>query len=100
VSGLDTTDHGSERRLRWRVSFWWAPFSEPRNSEVVASELSVTQWAQVQFRAGCHTCRDNGDDWLGLEGQLISGTGPVTTSCPRCGTELVTGSAPEINLVG
>ncbi|WP_281248896.1 hypothetical protein [Lentzea fradiae] len=40
------------------------------------------------------------DDWLDVEGRLQSGTDPVTTSCERCGTELMTAHAPEINLVG
>jgi hypothetical protein len=101
VSGCDMTEHGSERRMRWRVSFWWAPFSEPGDSEIQGSELPVAPWAQVQYRAGCRVCRDNGvDEWLDVEGTLASGAAPSTTSCLRCGTELLTGSAPEINLVG
>ena len=102
VSGFDTTDHGTERRLRWRVSFWWAPFSDAGKPDVQASELPVEPWAQVHFRAGCHACRDNGvDDWLDVEGHLASGTAPPISSCPRCDTELVTAAGPpEINLVG
>lgn len=101
ITGWDTTDDGSERRLRWRVSFWWAPFSDPREPEIRASELPVQPWAQVHYRVGCHTCRDNGvADWMGVEGGLTSGAAPTAGSCPRCGTELLTASAPEINLVG
>lgn len=102
ISGCDMTDRGSERRLRWRVSFWWAPFSEPEATDVQASELPVEPWAQVHYRVGCHVCRDNGvDDWLGIEGHLASGAAPAISSCPRCGTELVTiTDPPEINLVG
>jgi hypothetical protein len=101
ISGFDTTDNGSERSLRWRVSFWWAPFSDPGEPEIRASELPVQPWAAVHYRVGCHNCRDNGvDEWLGIEGQLTTGAGPAISPCPRCGTELLTGSAPEINLVG
>ncbi|KJK52267.1 hypothetical protein UK23_03790 [Lentzea aerocolonigenes] len=101
VSGFDTTDHGAERGLRCRISFWWAPFNDLTEPAVQASELSAEPWVQLNYRVGCHTCRDTGaGDWLGIEGFLRSGSGPVTTSCPRCATELVTAAgAPKINLV-
>ncbi|MET8761098.1 hypothetical protein [Lentzea sp. NPDC004782] len=101
VSAFDTTDHGAERALRCRITSWWAPFDDLTKPEVRASELAAEPRVRLHYRVGCHTCRDNGiDDWLGLEGHLASGTGPVTTPCPRCETELLTGSAPEITLVG
>jgi hypothetical protein len=100
VSGFDTTDHGAERALRCRISFWWAPFNDLKESGVQASELAAEPWVQLNYRVGCHTCRDTGvGDWLGIDGFLRSGWGPVTTSCPRCATELVIAAgAPEINL--
>lgn len=101
VSAFDDVDHGPEQRLRCRITSWWAPFNDLADPARQASELPAEPWVRLNYRVGCHTCRDNGvDDWLGLEGHLRSGTAPVTTACPRCGTKLVTGSAPEINLVG
>ncbi|HUQ54040.1 hypothetical protein [Lentzea sp.] len=101
VTAFDTTDHGTERRLRCRVTSWWAPFTDLEDPDVRASELAAEPWVRLNYRVGCHACRDNGvDDWLGIEGHLRSGTGPVTSSCPRCETELMTAHAPEINLVG
>jgi hypothetical protein len=101
VSAFDATEHGAERRLRCRITSWWAPFNDLMEPEVQASELTAQPWVRLNYRVGCHTCRDDGvGEWLGIEGHLISGAAPVTSSCPRCGTELITGTAPEINLVG
>ena len=100
VSGFDAADHGTERRLRCRVTSWWAPFNDLMEPDLQASELTAEPWVQLNYRVGCHTCRDNGvDEWMGVEGSLRSGSAPVTSSCPRCATELVTGTTPEINLV-
>lgn len=96
VTGFDAADQGSARQLRCRLSFWWSPFGE-------ASELSAAPWVLLGYRVGCHTCRDAGeDDWLGIQNSVQSDqVWPVTSSCPRCDTELVTMSGPpEINLVG
>ena len=100
VSAFDTTDHGAERGLRCRITFWWAPFDDLAEPGVQASELAAEPWVQLNYRVGCHVCRDNGvSDWLGIEGHLRSGSGPATSSCPRCRTELVaTAGVPEINL--
>lgn len=100
VSAFDTTDAGTERRLRCRVTSWWAPFADREQPDVQASELTAEPWVELNYRVGCHTCRDGSvGDWLSTEGRLRSGTGTVTTSCERCGTELLTAHAPEINLV-
>lgn len=100
VSAFDTTDHGGERGLRCRITSWWAPFNDLVEPDVQASELAAEPWVQLNYRVGCHVCRDSGvSDWLGIEGFLRSGSAPATSSCPRCRTELVaTGGAPEINL--
>jgi hypothetical protein len=101
VSAFDATERGDERRLRCRITSWWAPFTDLVEPEVQASELTAEPWVQLNYRIGCHTCRDNGvGEWLGIEGQLTSGAAPVTSSCPGCGTELITAMAPEIDLVG
>ncbi|SFR26918.1 hypothetical protein SAMN04488564_110237 [Lentzea waywayandensis] len=101
VSAFDATEQGAERRLRCRITSWWAPFNDQMEPDVQASELTAQPWVRLNYRVGCHTCRDNGvGEWLGIEGHLSSDTAPVTSSCPRCGTELITGAAPEINLVG
>lgn len=102
VTGFDSTDHGEERRLRCRVSFWWAAFDDQVEPDVHGSELTAEPWVGVHYRVGCHTCRDAGEgDWLGIEKTVHSGlTWPVTSACPKCGTELVTvAEAPRINLV-
>jgi hypothetical protein len=100
VSAFDATDHGTERRLRCRITSWWAPFNDLVEPDVQASELAAQPWVRLNYRVGCHICRDNGvSGWLGIEGDLTSGAGQVTSSCPRCETELVTASGPpEINL--
>ena len=103
VSGFDAADHGAERRLRCRVTSWWAPFADLMEPEVQASELTAEPFVRLNYRAGCHACRDAGEgDWLGHEGSLHSEmVWPVTSSCPRCQTELVTViGPPEINLAG
>lgn len=102
VTGFDASDHSTERRLRCRVTSWWAPFADQEEPDVQASELASDPWVRLNYRVGCHTCRDNGvDDWLGIERSVHSNlTWPVTSSCPRCDTELVTiAGPPEINLV-
>ena len=101
VTGFDATDHGSDRRLRCRVTAWWAPFADREQPDLQASELTAEPWVRLHHRVGCHTCRDNGvGDWLGIERALHSRlTWPVTSSCPRCDTELVTvATPPEITL--
>ncbi|MEV6713191.1 hypothetical protein AB0M48_14265 [Lentzea sp. NPDC051208] len=102
VSAFDAAEHGAERSLRCRITSWWAPFSDPTEPEVRASELTAVPWVRLNYRVGCHTCRDDGvGEWLGIEGYLESGAAPVASSCPRCGTELVSAAAvPEIDLVG
>jgi hypothetical protein len=102
VSGFDATEHGPERDLRCRITFWWAAFNDLMEPDVQASQLTAEPWAGLNYRVGCHTCRDAGvGDWLGIERFVRSGEGQVTSPCPRCGTELVTvARAPEINLVG
>ncbi|MFI6101197.1 hypothetical protein ACIA8G_37110 [Lentzea sp. NPDC051213] len=102
VSGFDASDHGADRLLRCRVTSWWAPFADQMEPGVQASELTAEPWVGLNYRVGCHSCRDAGvDDWLGQEGSLHSDlTWPVTSSCPRCQTELVTiAEPPQINLV-
>ncbi len=96
VTGFDATEHGPDRRLRCRVTSWWAPFTDRVRPEVQASELTAEPWVGLTYRVGCHTCRDNGvGDWLGVVHTLHSGlTWPVTSSCPRCDTELVTVTEP------
>lgn len=99
VSGFDSTDHGTQRHLRCRVSFWWAPFDD---QGVHAAELTAEPWVALNYRVGCHTCRDAGDDdWLGIEKVIHSGLSwPVISRCPKCDTELVTVTEPpQINLV-
>lgn len=101
VTAFDSTDHGPERRLRCRITSWWAPFTDQAEPAVQASELTAEPWVGLNYRVGCHPCRDNGvDDWLGIERALHTGlTWPVTTSCPRCATDLVTiTDPPEITL--
>lgn len=107
VTGFDASDHGAsdhgtERRLRCRITSWWAVFNDQVEPEVQASELTAEPWARLNYRVGCHPCRDAGvDDWLGIEESIHSGlTWPVTSSCPRCETELVRMTEPpEIRLV-
>lgn len=83
VSAFDAADLGDERRLRCRITSWWAPFSDLMDPEVQASELTAEPWVRLNYRVGCHACRDDGvGEWLGIEGHLITGT------------------TPEINLVG
>ncbi len=101
VTAFDAADHGEERRLRCRITSWWAPFDDQQDPELKAAELAAEPWVRLNYRVGCHICRDAGeDDWLGIERSIHSGlTWPVTSECPRCGTELVTVSGPpEINL--
>ncbi|MCX2954398.1 hypothetical protein [Lentzea sp. NEAU-D7] len=102
VSAFDAAEHGAERRLRCRITSWWAPFSDSVEAGVQASELSAEPWVRLHYRVGCHTCRDSGvGEWLGMEGALESGAASAVSSCPRCGTALVSAVAgPEIDLVG
>lgn len=102
VTAFDAVEHGAARRLRCRITSWWAPFSDSVEPAVQASELSAEPWVRLHYRVGCHTCRDSGvGEWLGIEGDLRSGAAPAARACPRCGTELVSAAAvPEIDLVG
>jgi hypothetical protein len=103
VTGFETAETGPSLRLRCRLSFWWAPFTDLKRRDVRASELGGHRWVQLHYRVGCHTCRDAGhDDWFGPQSPLQTDqVWPVTTSCPRCTTELVTVTGPpEIDLVG
>lgn len=100
ITGFDTSGDTATQILRCRLSFWWAPFTDVQHPDKPGSELG--SWVRLHFRVGCHTCRDSGqDDWFGEPDSLQSNlVWPVTTSCPRCGSELVTMSGPpEINLV-
>ncbi|MFS8101911.1 hypothetical protein LFM09_32765 [Lentzea alba] len=101
VSGFDASDHGDERRLRCRITSWWAPFADQVEPDVQASELTAEPFVRLDYRLGCHTCRDAGeDDWMGQEGAVHSEmTWPAISKCTRCQTELLTVSGPpEINL--
>ncbi|RAS63838.1 hypothetical protein C8D87_106240 [Lentzea atacamensis] len=103
ITGFDTASDGGVETLRYRLSFWWSPFADLKRPGERGSELGDKPWVRVYYRVGCHTCRDSGvDDWVGEQKSLQSNmVWPVTSSCARCGTELVTMSGPpEINLVG
>lgn len=103
ITGLDTAGDAGVQTLRCRLSFWWSPFTDLKRPDERAAELGAKRWVRLHYRVGCHTCRDAGeDDWFGVQKSLQSNmVWPVTSSCPRCQTELVTMSGPpEINLVG
>lgn len=103
VTGFDTAGDETSQRLRCRLAFWWSPFFDLKRPDERASELSANRWVRLHYRVGCHVCRDAGhDDWFGPQNSVQSNqVWPVTGSCSRCGTELVTVSGPpEINLVG
>ncbi len=102
VTGFDTAGNDATQTLRCRVSFWWSPFTDLKSPDERGSELGAFPWARLHYRVGCRTCRDAGeDDWFSGEHSLQSNTvWPVTRSCPRCGTELLTMTGPpEIGLV-
>lgn len=103
ITGFDTAGDGAAQTLRCRLSFWWSPFTDLKRPDERGSELGAGPWVRLHYRVGCHTCRDSGlDDWFGGPKSVQSNmVWPVTSSCPRCDTELVTASGPpEINLVG
>lgn len=103
ISGFDTAGDKTSQTLRCRLSFWWSPFTDLKRPEQRGSELGDGPWVRVHYRVGCRTCLDSGvDDWFSEQKSFQTNmVWPVTSSCARCGTELVTMSGPpEINLVG
>jgi hypothetical protein len=103
VTAFDTAGDGTSQRLRCRLSFWWSPFFDLKRTDERASELSEHRWVRLHYRVGCYICRDAGsDDWFGPQNSVQTNqVWPVTSSCPRCQTELATViGPPEINLVG
>jgi len=103
ITGFDAVGGPTGHVLRCRLSFWWSPFTDLKRPDARGSELADKSWVRLFYRVGCHACRDAGEDqWFNGEQSLqTNAVWPVSAPCRKCGTDLVTMTAPpEIRLVG